>query len=133
MKIQVKGKRMVAVLTMVTTLVIGSALPTFAATATASLPSSDWIAYSSAIEGNYAKISAEYVDGKAKLPVWFVIENNNGGYHDVAKEKVSPAASPSGKTTYNSTKLFKYRLELNPYGTETKGSKADGTITVLTK
>ena len=112
-------------------MVVVSALPCFAATKEASLYSWQSIATSGSAEGNYAKMSGGYVELSSDLPVWFVIESNKGGYHDVAKEKVGVGKSPSGK--YYKGETANYRLELNPYGTGTTGCVANGSIYITTK
>ena len=126
-----KSRKRYLVFILAVMMVVVSAMPCFAATKEAKLKVGDWVATSGSAEGNYAKISGGYVELSSDLPVWFVIESNKGGYHDVAKEKVGVGKSPTGVSYKGET--TNYRLELNPYGTGTTGCVANGSIYITTK
>lgn len=131
MNVRMKTKKMVITMAVITMMLIINIMPAYAATTQVTLPDYKWRVESSSLEGNYAKITGGVVELGSKLPVWFVIESSLGGYHDVAKEKVNVGKSPTGVSYKGS--LANYRIELNPYGTETTGCKAKGIITVTTK
>lgn len=87
--------------------------------------------YSSYLNGNYAKAVNGNVDRDSALSVWFVIESGTGGHHDVAKKRVMPGTN-CPEFDYKGPKA-EYRLELNPYGTETNRCIAEGYIRVSVK
>lgn len=127
----VRTRKLIIAAMMVSAMLAINVLPAYAGVVEITLPSTKWRVESASLEGNYAKISGGYVETKSKLPVWFVIESSKGGYHDVKQEKVSQGKSPTG-ILYRGEMAY-YRLELNPYGTETTGCMAKGSLTVLTK
>ena len=102
-----------------------------AASKSASLSTSDKIAYSGVIKGKQCKYSGKN-DSLSAGNVYFLAKNNHGGVwstdvsHDLAKGK-----SFSNNTTTKYSSSCSWELVLNPKGGNAYGCIASGTITSI--
>lgn len=77
-----------------------------------------------------AKITSGSNSGNSDRSVYFIIQNKtSSGYNDHVHQLAKPGSNAPKLTSTGG--VGTYRLELNPYGTNTKGCSALGTITSI--